>query len=86
MALCLLGRIRQQLEPGDQDDLDDLLDDPAYSSRVIARALRSEGHQVSHSCVYSHRVGDCRCAQHQSDSETPATGLKAAAIAHKNCA
>lgn len=59
---CKLQRLADSLPTEDQQTLAEVLRDRAgYSTRRIGRALRNEGHEISHTAVQQHRDGLCMC-------------------------
>lgn len=59
---CIVGRIRNALDPALRSDLDYMLDNPhRYSVRVIARTLTVHDYPVGKDAVHSHLLKDCKC-------------------------
>ena len=59
--LCAVGRILDTVSNEDRTALTAALDDPAFTTADIARAVRAEGHHVSYPTVRVHRTGACCC-------------------------
>ena len=59
---CRLGILLGQLSDDDRATLTAALEDRVgYTSALLVRVLRDEGHAVSATTVKLHRVGGCSC-------------------------
>ena len=73
MTLCLLGRIRAQLDEPERDELDYMLATPEkYSTRVISQTLTVAGNPVRKDCVHQHRREWCACFIDRGEPNVPA--------------
>lgn len=69
---CKLARLADTLPTEDQETLATVLEDRVgYSTRRIAKALRAEGHEVSHTAVQQHRDRQCTCYREPRYRGTP---------------
>jgi len=58
---CTMCRLLLSLPKDEARDLADALaDHDTFTAAGIARALRDEGHEVTHGSVGRHRRGDCK--------------------------
>lgn len=60
---CAIAMVMPQLDDADRELLSAWLaheSDPPHA--VVARALKSEGHEVGAGAVSRHRKGDCSCS------------------------
>lgn len=58
---CKIGLILGDMTPEDREDLEVALADIVFPGTGIARALQSEGYEVSTQMIQRHRRGDCGC-------------------------
>lgn len=58
---CTIGRLLATLPKAEASALRSMLDDPAWVSTSVVRALREEGHHLGKDAVGRHRRGDCSC-------------------------
>lgn len=59
---CSVCALYLTLDAADASALDEAMLDKAVATSVIARALKSEGHQIGASTLGRHRNGECRGA------------------------
>ena len=57
--VCSVCIVISLMDEEDRADLQIALDDPVYTSMGIARAMKSEGYEVSGQTLQRHRRGDC---------------------------
>lgn len=58
---CTIGRLLTTLPKAESAALRAMLEDVAWASSSILRALREEGHAIGKEAVARHRRGDCSC-------------------------
>lgn len=56
---CTVCTLIGLMDEEDRNDLQAAFDDQIYTSMGIARALKSEGYEVSGQSIQRHRRGDC---------------------------
>lgn len=60
-VLCKVGRWAETLTPDDVDTLAAALADEGLDTMTLARAINSQGADVSHSTLARHRRKECPC-------------------------
>lgn len=58
---CTVSRVLNSLDPADRGVLEAALENPAYESTAIARALKKLGVDIQAGPVQRHRRAGCRC-------------------------
>ena len=64
---CKVYRILQELNDGDRQALNDLIDNSTVSASAVARLLNEHGHEIKDATIGKHRRrfqgSGCRCNQ-----------------------